>query len=194
MRLPDLSWPRSTARRTIAPAQPSDAAAAWRWHRRPEMNSWMPRLVGDETSFTEHFVSTVDRTLIATMDGQVVGLAKVAVEDAWAQEEVGPQAVDQQAEIGWALDSELHGRGLGGELAAELLSICFDGLGLHRVVAVCFSDNTASWRVMEKIGMRREAHFRADSLHRERGWSDSYLYALLEDEWRQLRSAQSEPA
>lgn len=190
MHLPDLTWPRSTARLTIAPAQPSDAASIWLWHRRPEVNAWMPRLVGDQAAFTDRFVQTMDRTLTATLDGRVVALAKVAVEDAYAQEEVLAQAAERQAEIGWALDPELQGRGLGTELALGLLAVCFDGLGVHRVVALCFSDNTASWRVMEKAGMRREAHYRADSLHREHGWRDSYLYAMLDQEWKQ-RSAQA---
>jgi RimJ/RimL family protein N-acetyltransferase len=57
-------------------------------------------------------------------------------------------------------------------------------LRLRRVFATCFADNTGSWRLMEKLGMRREAHNVRDSLHRDRGWLDGYTYALLADEWR----------
>ena len=43
-------------------------------------------------------------------------------------------------------------------------------------------ENVASWRVMEKLGMRREAHFR-QALHQATGeWWDEYFYALLADE------------
>ena len=77
-----------------------------------------------------------------------------------------------------------HGQGLATEAVRALLGICFDQLGLRRVVAACFTENEPSWRLMERVGMRREAHHVADSLHRDHGWSDEYVYALLADEWR----------
>jgi RimJ/RimL family protein N-acetyltransferase len=51
------------------------------------------------------------------------------------------------------------------------------------VFATTFADNTGSWQLMERVGMRREAHTVRDALHRERGWLDGYTYALLADEW-----------
>ena len=65
-----------------------------------------------------------------------------------------------------------------------MLAICFDDLGLRRVTADCFAANSPSWRLMERVGMRREAHRVAESLHRDLGWVDSYAYALLAREWR----------
>ena len=91
--------------------------------------------------------------------------------------------VGGQAEIGWALDPAYQGRGLALEAARRLMALCFDDLGIHRVIATCFADNETSWRLMEKLGMRREAHNVKESLHRERGWLDTFTYALLEDEW-----------
>ena len=49
---------------------------------------------------------------------------------------------------------------------------------------MCFAANEPSWRLMERVGMRREAHNVKDSLHRDHGWQDGYVYALLADEWR----------
>ena len=66
----------------------------------------------------------------------------------------------------------------------ELLRICFEDLGLRRVEALCFADNVASWRIMEKLGMRHEEYAVRDSLHRSRGWLDGMTYAILVDEWR----------
>jgi RimJ/RimL family protein N-acetyltransferase len=63
------------------------------------------------------------------------------------------------------------------------LRVCFEDLGVHRVVAGCFVDNEASWRLMERIGMRRESHTVRDGLHRSGQWLDGYTYALLADEW-----------
>jgi RimJ/RimL family protein N-acetyltransferase len=54
---------------------------------------------------------------------------------------------------------------------------------VHRVVASCFLDNDASRRLMERLGMRRETHAVAESLHRSGRWLDTVGYALLADEW-----------
>ena len=62
-----------------------------------------------------------------------------------------------------------------------------EDLGLRRVVATCFADNEPSWRLMERIGMRREQHAVKDALHRSGAWLDSYGYALLATEWATRR-------
>jgi len=114
----------------------------------------------------------------------VVGDLMVHVRDAWAQAEVAEQAKGVEAEIGWCVHPE-HGRqGIATEGARELLRLCFVDLGLRRVTANCFVDNVASWRVMEKLGMRREMHTTKDSLLRSGEWADSYMYAILAEEWR----------
>ena len=86
-------------------------------------------------------------------------------------------------EIGWVFDPRYHGRGYATEAAAALLRHGFETLGLHRIVATCQPENAASWRVMEKIGMRREAHFRRCFQVDESTWLDEYLYAILEEDW-----------
>ena len=53
---------------------------------------------------------------------------------------------------------------------------------MRRVVANCFLDNVASWRLMERVGMRRELHAVAESLHRDGRWLDTVGYAILADE------------
>lgn len=55
---------------------------------------------------------------------------------------------------------------------------------MHRVVANSFLDNDTSWRLMERVGMRRETHAVKDSLHRSGRWFDTLVYAILEEEWR----------
>lgn len=186
MTLMQLAWPRSTARLVLRPATADDLEPLWSWHRRAEVTQWMTRLADDHDRFAEHFLSHLDRTLVATYQGRVIGLAKIDVQDPWAQAEVEQQAAQTMAEIGWALDPAHHGDGLATEMARELLAVCFDGLGLRRVVAECFADNIASARVMEKIGMRREACYVANSLHRDGRWLDSFAYAMLAEEWAHL--------
>ena len=74
------------------------------------------------------------------------------------------------------------------DISRELLRICFEDLGLRRVFAQCFADNVPSWRLMERVGMRREEHAVRESLHRSGEWLDGLRYALLAEEWRDARA------
>lgn len=88
----------------------------------------------------------------------------------------------RQGEIAYQLRRDLWGRGFATEVAARLLEFGFEGLGLHRIFATCRPANVASWRVLEHVGMRREGFLRQHRLMKG-AWHDSYLYAVLEDEW-----------
>ena len=123
-------------------------------------------------------------TLALELDGELIGDLYLNIGEPWSQAEVAEQAKGTQAELGWVVAPEHGGRGLATEAAAELMRICFEDLGLRRVVALCFADNVASWRIMEKLGMRREEHSRAESLHRSGRWLDGMGYGLLAEEWR----------
>jgi RimJ/RimL family protein N-acetyltransferase len=105
------------------------------------------------------------------------------VEDAWAQAEVAEQARGVQAELGWVLHPDHAGHGYATEAVRALLRLCFEELGLRRVTANCFAANEASWRLMERVGMRRELYTVRESLHRSGEWLDGIGYALLADEW-----------
>jgi len=87
------------------------------------------------------------------------------------------------------IDPDHAGRGYATAISRALLDLAFDELGLHRVTAGCFADNVASWRVMEKLGMRREQHGVKDSWHAELGWVDGFTYGILADEWVTRRDA-----
>ena len=86
-------------------------------------------------------------------------------------------------EIGWAVAPAHQGRGYATEAAFALLEHGFETLALHRIVATCQPQNTASVRVMEKLGLRREAHFLKCMPAPGGGWWDEYLYALLDEDW-----------
>ena len=63
-----------------------------------------------------------------------------------------------------------------------MLAIGFDGLGLHRIVGRLDARNRASARVLERLGMRREAHL-VENEHVKGEWTDELVYALLAREW-----------
>jgi RimJ/RimL family protein N-acetyltransferase len=88
----------------------------------------------------------------------------------------------RQGTIGWLLGRKYRGQGLATEAARALLEFGFAQLGLHRIAARTGRDNVRSWKLMERLGMRREAHFRES--HVVKGeWRDEYIYALLAEEW-----------
>ncbi|KQU96631.1 GNAT family protein [Devosia sp. Root105] len=88
----------------------------------------------------------------------------------------------RQAEIGYIFHPEFHGRGYATEAARMLLQMGFEGAGMHRIYARCDARNAGSWKVMERLGMRREAHFREHALFKG-AWDEEFVYALLEGEW-----------
>lgn len=93
---------------------------------------------------------------------------------------------DHEAEVGWMLRRDCWNKGYGTELAEALLAFGFGGLGLHRIIAHCHTENIGSWRVMEKIGMRREGRFveaRPPRPGFDDNWADEYAYAILRREW-----------
>ena len=119
------------------------------------------------------------RTLVIELGDQVIGDLMLSIQDAWGQAEVEDEARGTQAELGWINDPAYGGHGYATEAVRELMRVCFEDLRLRRIVANCFADNESSWRLMERLGMRREGHHVAESLHRSRGWLDGYVYAIL---------------
>src|SRR6478752_3967713 len=181
-----VDWPVRSARLTIRPMVAADVEPLWQYRRIPSMWEWIGHDFSSFERFDEKMSSpgSLARTLVLELDGRPVGDLYLNISDAWAQSDVADQAKDVQAEIGWAIDPAYAGQGLATEAAAELLRICFEDLGLRRVKALCFADNVPSWRLMERIGMRREEYAVQDSLHRTKGWLDGLTYAVLAEEWR----------
>ena len=84
--------------------------------------------------------------------------------------------------FGFVLHKSFWGHGFATEACRALLGFGFADLNLHRVTAECFVEQTISVRIMEKLGMRREAHC-LKSAWKAGVWRDTYSYALLDDEW-----------
>ncbi|MBO4384802.1 MAG: GNAT family N-acetyltransferase [Clostridia bacterium] len=92
----------------------------------------------------------------------------------------------KQGELGYILKDGYRRMGYATEAAKGFLRFGFLGLGLHRITAKCDDMNAASYRVMEKIGMRREGYFIKAEYRRtfgKPGWRSSYLYAMLQKEY-----------
>ena len=89
----------------------------------------------------------------------------------------------RQGEIGYIFHPEHGGRGYATEAARAMLRLGFEAYGLHRIIGRIDARNEPSAGVLERLGMRREAHYRQNELVKGE-WTDEVVYAMLEDEWR----------
>ena len=90
--------------------------------------------------------------------------------------------------LGFMFDPAYQGRGYATEACRRVLDHVFHDLDAHRVEAGCHPDNTPSWRLLERLSMRREAHHIKSGFLRRTAdgapiWTDGYVYAILEEEW-----------
>lgn len=113
-----------------------------------------------------------DRAIVDEATGELIGLCGI-----------GMFKGAEEGELWYLLDPARQGRGLATEATAQLLDVAFNELGLHRVRACCVPANPASARVLEKLGMRREG-YQLRNLKIQGQWEDSFLYAILAEEWR----------
>jgi RimJ/RimL family protein N-acetyltransferase len=86
-------------------------------------------------------------------------------------------------EVGYIIDPAHAGRGLATEAAAAFLRLAFEQFRMHRVIGRVEPRNTGSVRVLEKLGMRREAHF-VENEWVKGEWQSELVFAILDREWR----------
>jgi RimJ/RimL family protein N-acetyltransferase len=144
--------------------------------------SWEPTEKGVKAYFEprretspESYPEWLDLMIELKAESKVVGNVGIGVAD----KERG------QASVDWMLACGYQGQGIATEAATAMVTFGFEQMGMHRIYARTGKRNTRSWHLMERIGMRREAHFRES--HQVGGeWDDEFIYAVLADEWRQM--------
>lgn len=163
-------------------------ARVLKWRNHPDVNRWLMRTTVDPERFTQAWLDSVtdplDHSSIVLLDGEAVATGSLEIRDGSGQDGHEPEFERSEGLLGYLVDPAYAGRGIATTITTRLLDLAFGELGLRRVTAGCYADNTASWRVMEKVGMRREQHGVRDSFHGDLGWVDGYTYAILAEEWR----------
>jgi aminoglycoside 6'-N-acetyltransferase len=180
--------PRRTERLVLRAFGHGDEEDVLAYRSRPDVVRYMPTetlQANGAAAFIEERAQATqikadhDRIVLAVEhDGRVIGDLLVGA----------GRLADGQAEIGWAFNPAYHGRGLATEAARELLVLAFADLAMHRVFAQLDPRNTASARLCERLGMRREAYFREDMWFKGE-WGDTAVYALLAAEWHAAEQA-----
>jgi RimJ/RimL family protein N-acetyltransferase len=90
----------------------------------------------------------------------------------------------QQGQLGFVLNVLYQRQGFASEAVRAVITFGFKELHLHRIFAQMDRKNISSWMLLERVGMRREAFFQHDRFE-EGEWHDTFIYAILEDEWRE---------
>jgi RimJ/RimL family protein N-acetyltransferase len=178
MRLPTLCTERLNIRQFV----PTDWPALYAYTANPAVMAYMP---------DEPFTKAQAQEFVIVQSGdeaQVFAVALTATQALIGHIIFHPWFAPQTHEIGWVFHPAYHNHGYATEAALAVLAYSFDTLGLHRVIATCQPENIASYRVMEKLGMRREGWFRQCIARSDGSWWDELFYAILADEWRTRRA------
>lgn len=97
-------------------------------------------------------------------------------------------------EVGYIINKNFQRLGYAGEALSAVIGSAFQE-GAHRIYAECDPRNTASWKLLESVGFRREAHLRQNLyFHIDADgtpiWKDTYVYAILESDETNNKSAE----
>ncbi len=173
-------FPILTERLVLRPFTCADVDDVWAWQRRPDVVRFLPWEPRDrarsrksvERMTTEDRLVSEGDCLSLAVEMRATGTVVGEVDLIWVSRE------HRQGEIGFVVHPDHQRQGIGAEAATAVLRLGFEGLGLHRIVGRCVAGNAASVRLMERLGMRREAHL-AESQFFKGEFCDEYVYAIL---------------
>jgi RimJ/RimL family protein N-acetyltransferase len=178
-------YPIRTDRLVLRPFAASDVEDLFDIYGRPDVARYLYWEPFSRADAVENLEEKIDQAEIRQEGGRltvavvlpeldrVIGIVTLK----WLSEE------HRQGEIGFTFHPDHHGHGYATEAAEASLDLGFGGLHLHRTIGRCDARNTASVGVMERLGMRREAHFVQNEFFKG-GWGDEFVYAILEDDRR----------
>ena len=178
------AYPITTDRLLLRPFTPDDLTALHAYESLPEVARylyWEPRDLDAVRAFLDRKITraaileegdALDLAVTLRESGHLIGTTVLV----WTSRD------HRQGEVGYVLNPAHHGHGYATEAAREMLRLGFDELGLHRIVGRLDARNTASARVLEKLGMRREARL-VDNERVKGEWATELVYAMLESEW-----------
>ncbi|WP_040156955.1 GNAT family N-acetyltransferase [Mobilicoccus massiliensis] len=186
---PSHPWPKTVDDVLLRDPTEADIDVIAGFRNLPAVNRWTLLTHEAPDDLRRRWVgvasSDTDFSCVAEVDGELAGIGFLEIGNGMGQPGMPPAT---EAGIGYIVRPGFEGRGVGTAIARGLVEAALVDLGLHRVTAGCFADNHASVRILEKAGLLREQHGRADSWHDELGWIDGYTYGALRDDWLASRA------
>ena len=183
----ELTTPRLILRRLRA----EDAEPMFRYRSHPVVSrfqSWAPGAPSVTAAFIEEQIRVEPDTpgtwlqlgIVARDTGELLGDCGIHF----------PPANRHEVELGMTLAAQHQGRGYAMEALEALLEYVFDRLEKRRVYGSVDPGNVRSLRLLERAGLRREAHFH-ESLWFKGAWADDVICAMLATEWRSTHRARN---
>jgi RimJ/RimL family protein N-acetyltransferase len=177
-------WPLETERLALRPYEEGDFGAYHAIRALPEVSTYLyDGPLGLAEAREKHTRLVASRGLEAEGDWlpAVIGLrdSGTMVGDVglhWASVQ------HRTGEVGFVLDPAHQGHGYATEAARAMIGWGFGTFGLHRMIGRTEARNTASARVLEKLGMRLEAHL-VENEWVKGEWQSELVYAILDREW-----------
>ena len=181
MNLEEISF--STKRLILRGIRLSDAEAMFKYRSDPQIykfQNWEPQTIKDAEDYIKTNISKIPN-----------------VPNTWYQlglfikgsdELIGDIGIhffefdNLQVEIGYTLSLEYQGKGYATEAVANVVNYLFTTLNKHRIIASIDQKNIKSMALLERVCMRKEAHFKKSIWFKEE-WVDDIIYAILKEEW-----------
>lgn len=185
-------FPIRTERLVLRAFTEDDLDALHDIQRRPEVTRFLPwdtRTRGETRELLKRRIGETD----LVQEGDILS---VAVESGETGELIGDFNLEladaglRCGEIGFVLNPQHAGKGYATEAGGALLRLAFDRFGMHRVIGICNGRNSASMRLMERLGMRREGFFVQSAVLKGKR-VDVAHYAILRQEWLGRRPVSS---
>lgn len=171
-----------TARLTLSRLEPADAEAFHRYRADPRVFRYQPFLPADLAESQARIAGNAEEGF--DPPGRWFQLGIRRSEDDTLLGDLGACIAGEdprQAEFGITLAPEHHGQGYATEALTALLDHLFERPEMHRITASVDPANGPCLRLLERVGMRQEAHFRS-SLWIRGEWVDDLVYAQLRED------------
>lgn len=172
-----------TKRTVIRPIKLEDSEAVFNYRSDSKTNQfqgWIPKTLEEVNEFIHKNPAefNVPETwfqlvIIETNSDKIIG-------------DIGIHFSDErnlQCEIGCTLNKAYQQKGFASETLQAVIDYLFTRLEKHRIFASLDPRNESSVNLMERLGFRKEAHFKRNLWLREK-WVDDLVYALLKSEWK----------
>ena len=180
-----LQLPIETDHLVFRPFERGDVAAVARYHLLPSVQRYVERPtrymedVADAVAIMRGQVElhrpgeTLTLAMVRRGDHALIGHVSVKWSDATAG----------QGELRFAIDPAESGKGHLTEALSALIDLAFDHFRIHRLMVRCDGRSHHSIKLMQKLGLRLEAHYREHALFQGE-WDEELHFALLDREWR----------
>jgi RimJ/RimL family protein N-acetyltransferase len=101
-------------------------------------------------------------------------------------------ATSGQGEVRFCINPSFSGQGYTAEALSAMFDLAFDQFRIHRLFVRCDGRNHHSIKLMQKLGLRLEAHYREHALFQGE-WDEELHFAILDREWNRSSKVKELP-